>query len=80
MVDIGLAVVRGRVREGEGSARVNISILQGTLGDASISFVVSTATNGSAQGIGSWLVTICMTINCVAPLHNFRLDPRYSCM
>ena len=49
VIDIGLVVVRGTVREGEGSARINISILQGTLGDASISFIVST-TNGSAQG------------------------------
>ena len=41
--------VRGTVREGEGSARVNISILQGTLGNLPISFIVSTA-NGTAQG------------------------------
>ena len=41
--------VRGTVREGEGSARINISILQGTLGDVPISFIVSTA-NGTAQG------------------------------
>ena len=37
------------VREGDGSARVNISILQGTLGDSSISFIVLT-TNGNAAG------------------------------
>ena len=41
--------IRGTVREGLGSARVNISILQGSLGDATISFIVSTA-DGTAQG------------------------------
>ena len=50
VVEVGLSPLHETVREGEGSARVNISILQGTLGDISISFIVST-TNGSAQGI-----------------------------
>ena len=49
MVEVGLIAVRDTVREEEGSARVNISILQGTLRDNSISFIVIT-TNGSAAG------------------------------
>ena len=44
-----MIAVRDSVREAEGSARVNISILQGTQGEASISFIVLT-TNGSAAG------------------------------
>lgn len=49
MIEVGLSLIRGTVREGEGGARVNISVVQGSLGDNPISFIVSTV-NGSAQG------------------------------
>ena len=49
MVEVGLSLIHGTVREGEGGARVNISIVRGSLGDSPISFIVSTV-NGSAQG------------------------------
>ena len=49
VVEVGMFAIHGTVREGEGSARVNISILQGSLGDVAISFIVSTA-DGTAQG------------------------------
>ena len=59
-MEVALVPVRVRVREGDGSARVNISILQGSLGAASISFIVSTV-SGTALG---WCV--CVAI-CVKP-------------
>ena len=49
VVTVGLGLIRGSVREGEGGARVNISVLQGSLGNNPVTFVVSTF-NGSAQG------------------------------
>ena len=58
MVEVGLIAVRKTIREGEGSARVNISILQGTLGDASISLIVLTI-NGSAAGTIVSTVIVC---------------------
>ena len=48
-VEVGLNLIRGTVREGEGGARVNVSVVQGSLGSDSVSFIVSTV-NGSAQG------------------------------
>ena len=41
-VEVALIPVFGRAIEGGRSARVNISIVQGSLGGASISFIVST--------------------------------------
>ena len=64
MVEVGLIALRETVREGEGSARVNISILQGTLGDASISFIVLT-TNGSAAGTAVSTVIVCTTCSLI---------------
>ena len=48
-VEVGLNLLRGTVREGEGGARVNVSVVQGSLGGDAVSFIVSTV-NGSAQG------------------------------
>ena len=48
-VEVGLDLLRGTVLEGEGGARVNVTVLQGSLGNDSLSFIVSTV-NGSAQG------------------------------
>ena len=48
-VEVGLDLLRGTVLEGEGGARVNVTVLQGSLGGDSLSFIVSTV-NGSAQG------------------------------
>ena len=49
-VEVGLDLLRGTVLEGEGGARVNVTVLQGSLGSDSLSFIVSTV-NGSAQGM-----------------------------
>ena len=48
-MEISLLPVRGVVREGDGSARVNVSILRGSLGGTSISLIVST-NSGTASG------------------------------
>ena len=48
VVEVSLSPVRGSVREGDGGARVNVSVVQGSLGGDTVSFVVSTV-NGSAQ-------------------------------
>ena len=49
VVQVGLSPIRGSVAEGLGGARVNVSVIQGSLGNSNISFIVSTI-NGSAQG------------------------------
>ena len=49
-VEVGLDLLRGTVLEGDGGARVNVSVLQGSLGGDRVSFIVSTV-NGSAQGL-----------------------------
>lgn len=48
-VEVGLSLIRGTVREGDGGARVNVSVVQGSLGDNTVFFIVTTI-NGSAQG------------------------------
>jgi hypothetical protein len=48
-VEVGINLLRGTVREGQGGARVNVSVLQGSLGGDAVSFIISTV-NGSAQG------------------------------
>ena len=48
-VEVGLNLLHGTVREGDGGARVNVSVVQGSLGGDAVSFIVSTV-NGSAQG------------------------------
>lgn len=51
VVEVGLSPILGTVREiaGDRGARVNVSVVQGSLGDSTVSFIVSTI-NGSAQG------------------------------
>ena len=49
VVDVGLGLIRGSVREGEGGARVNVSVLQGSFGNNPVSFVASTV-NDTALG------------------------------
>ena len=48
-VEVGLNLLRGTVCEGEGGVRVNVSVIQGSLGNDAVSFIISTV-NGSAQG------------------------------
>lgn len=48
-VEVGLSPIRRIIREGDGGARVNVSVVQGSLGDNTVFFIVTTI-NGSAQG------------------------------
>ena len=48
-VEVGLSPIRRTIREGDGGARVNFSVVQGSLGDNTVLFIVTTI-NGSAQG------------------------------
>lgn len=64
VVEVSLSPVRGSVREGAGGARVNVSVVQGSLGGDTVSFVVSTV-NGSAQS---------KTINIILWTINLSLD------